>query len=344
MSIESYLRAIPKFELGLQFEGIVPQKSFLMIADHNDKTSEKGFAGVKRLLAEPDYAQLNNLTDVLSTWVLYPDDLTRLAYDVGVALSKHNVKYAEISLNPLQYTQSNMSFEKFIEALADGADRAKRGWGVSLNWVMNIPRSDPRRSDEISRWALSATGRKNNVVALGLGGREDSADAVQFERPFRNVEKKDLARVVQAGDQSGVNGIAETLQYMNPNRIVGGWGATESDELLKQISARGIPLAICPTRELKLNRIASIEEYPLRRLLDAKVPVVFTGLLPEFYKTSIADELINAVNANLIRLDEADEIVLNGVRYSLLPDDEKRETLKTFQSEMNALRAENLPA
>jgi adenosine deaminase len=342
MSVTSYFQALPKVELGVQFEGVVPQKTLLMIADQNDRTTVKGFANTKKLMQEPDYNHLEALTDQLAGWVEYPDDLTRMAYDIGVALGKQNIHYAEIGVNPLLYTQGSMSFEKFIEALYDGADRAKRGWNVTLTWVLNIPRADPRRADELTRWALGATGRKNGVVALGLSGKENLADIAQFERPFKNVEKKDLPRVIQAGDVDGATELSEVLSTTNPTRLIGGWGAVDSEDVLNELATRQIPVAVCPTRELRYGRVAEYGDYPLRRLLDAGVQVVFTALLPELFKTTLADEYAHAVEAGLVSVDEAEEIALNSIRHSLLPADARAALIEQFETRRAELKAEHL--
>jgi aminodeoxyfutalosine deaminase len=342
MSVESFIRALPKAELGLQFEGSIPHRALLMVADHNDKKTEKGYLSVERQLREPDYNKLPELVMALSQWVEFPDNLTRLTYEIGVALSKQNIRYAEISVNPLLYTQNNMSFDKFIEAMADGADKVYRGWKVRLNWILNVPRDDPRRTDEIARWSMSATGKKNGVVAIGLAGREESQPANLFERAFRNVEKKDFPRVIHSGDSKGAEAIVDVLQHINPSRLLGGWGAANAEGVLERLAEQKIPTVLYLTREMRLGRVAAQGEYPLRALLDAGVLTMLSAGLPELYKTTLADEYYHMVEAGVLSADEVVAMVLNSVRYSFLPADEKAALLAEFTAEIETLRAEHL--
>lgn len=342
MSVENFIRALPKADLGLQFEGTIPQKALLMVADHNDKKAEKGYQSVERALKDPEYSKLPDLIQALSHWIEFPDDLTRLVYEIGVALSKQNVRYAEISVNPLLYIAQGMGFEKFIEAMWDGADRARRGWQVQLQWVLNVPRDDPRRSDEISRWAMSATGRKNGVIAIGLAGREEVQPASVFERAFRNLEKKEFPRVIHAGDSLGSEGLQDTLEHINPSRLLGAWGAADNAPVLERLSNDKITLAAYLTREMRVGRIEAYNEYPLRALLDAGVPVTLSAGMPEFYKTTTADEYIQAVEAELLTVDDVVEMTLNSVRYSLQSAESKAAMLSEFAAEIDRLREEHL--
>jgi adenosine deaminase len=116
----------------------------------------------------------------------------------------------------------------------------------------------------------------------------------------------------------------------------------DSDEVLADLAERKIPVTVCPTRELRLARIADYAEYPLRRLLDAGVPVVFTSLNPEFYKTTLAQEYANAVDSGLVTVEEAGEIALNAIRYSLLPADARDALIAQFEESRATLKAEHL--
>lgn len=342
MSVESFIRALPKAELGLQFEGSIPHRALLMVADHNDKKTEKGYLSIERQLREPDYNKLPELIAAVSQWIEFPDNLTRLTYEIGVSLSKQNIRYAEISINPLMYTQNNMSFDKFIEAMADGADRVYRGWKVRLNWILNVPRDDPRRTDEIARWSMSATGRKNGVVAIGLAGREESQPANAFERPFRNVEKKEFPRVIHSGDSKGAEAIADVLEHINPSRLLGGWGAAHAEGVVERLVAQKTPTVLYVMRDVRLGRAPSHAEYPLRTLLDAGVVTLLSAGYPELYKTTLADEYLHMVNAGVLSVDEVVAMLLDSVRHSFLSAEDKATLLAEFTAEIEALRAEHL--
>ncbi len=343
MSIESYLRAMPKVELYVQLEGAMQKETLLVIAEQNDiPDTLKHFKQWAALIEQPDYQHLDDLVRVTSAWLQQPDDLTRVVYELGVNLAKQNVRYAEVSVVPLLYMENGLTFEQFLSAINDGRDRVARGWGVQLAWVLMLPRDQPRRADDFLRWVTSTAAKRGGVVALGLTGPDNAQPAAQFERPFRNAIKKGVPRVVQAGDVTGGQGILDVITHLQPDRIVGGWGALESSDALSALVEQHIPVNLSMARDLRRGAVASYATYPLRRFLDEGVTVTLGTAMPELYKTNLTQEYLAAFEQIGGALDELEEIALNAVRSSLLPDDEKHRMLAAFSEEYARLRAEHV--
>lgn len=342
MSLETYIRAMPKAELDVQLEGAIPKNTLLMIADQNEiASSVKGFNKLKDALLNPDITRLTELFTFTSQWLRHPDDLSRCVYDVGVALSKQNTRYAELGLNLSLYSHMGLSFEDMMAALNDGADRARRGWKVDIAWVLNIPREEPRRGDEIARWAMSATGRKHNVVGLGLVGGEEVQPAGQFERPFRTAEKKGFPRAAQGGDTLGADGVQDTINELKPSRLLGGWGAA-APHILQLLNEHAIPLNLCMTRVVARRQVDSYADYPLRRLYDENIAISLTTITPTIHNITLTDEYLAAVNHCGLTVDELESIALNALRHSFMTDDARKARLDEFTSAYAQLRAEHL--
>lgn len=343
MSIESYVRALPKAELDVQLEGAIPKKTLLMIADQNEiAASTKGFKKMVESLNTPDFARLPDLITTTMQWIHHADDLSRVVYDAGVGLSKQNVRYAEISFNPAMYSHMSLSFESLIEAMNDGVDKVRRGWKVEIAWILSIPRNDPRRADEFVRWAMSATGRKANIVGVGLIGSDHLQPAGQFERAFRAAEKKGLSRMAQAGESQGLEGVLDTIKELKPNRLVNGWGAAESPDAITALLENGITLNVSLTSALRQRHIEHYAEYPLRKLLDDGVSVSLTTDLPELYGTTLSDEYIAAVEQCGLSIEEVETLSLNSLKHSFMPESDEANLVKEFKAAFEALRLEHI--
>ncbi|MBI5669828.1 MAG: hypothetical protein HZC41_17670 [Chloroflexi bacterium] len=343
MSVDSFIHAIPKVELNLQFEGALRKDTLLMIAEQNDIPGTiKNFQQWLALLERPDYKRLDEMVRAVSQWLQLPENLTRLVYEMGVALAKQNVRYAEVSINPTLYMEQGLTFEQLLTAINDGRDRVTRGWGVQIRWILTIPRDQPRKADDYLRWATSTSARKGGVLGIGLGGPENAQPIGQFERPFRSAEKKELHRVALAGDELGAEGIIEAVTHLQPDRIYRGWGVAESPEALRLLDEQHIPLVLALAHEVRTGRISSYADYPLRRLLDEGLTVTLTSGMPELYQTTLVQEYLAAVEQIGVGLTDVEEMALNSVRASLLPDDEKQTMLDQFTQEYARLRAEHI--
>jgi len=345
MSIEKFIREMPKVELNIHLEGAILKETLLIIAEQNEvNESLKHFNQWAQLIDKPDYARLDEIITTTSKWLQEPEDLTHAVYELGVSLAKQNVRYAEVSVTPTTYIENGMSFEDFLTAINDGRDRAARAWGVSMAWILNIPRQQPRSSDEIIRLATGANAKRGGVIGIGLSGREDAQPAGQFERAFRTAEKKEMVRAAQAGDKLGAEGILDVLQTLTPNRLIDGWGSADAPDVLSLLADQKIPLVICMSRALCFGQIEKYSAYPLRNLLDQGMMVVISSEMPQYFKSTLNDEYLAAVEHGKLSLEELETIALNAVYACHLPEVEKAKLLDSFLQEYAKLRAEYIPA
>lgn len=346
MSAENFIRAMPKVDLHVQLEGAISKELILLIAEQTDMMrsykKEKEYRAWVDALRNPDFEQIDEIARETATWIRHPEDIARVIYDLGVKYSKQNVKYAEVSVIPALYTDLEINFQTFLEAINDGADRVFRAWGVRINWILAIPRERPRKSDDIARWATSATSQKGGVVGMGLVGREDAQPVAQFKKAFTTVEKKDLSRVTHFHSYPGSDTLSAVMDTTQPNRVTDCWELIEDEEALAYLVEHEIPVIVTPARELKLGRINSLAEYPMRAMLDAGLNVMIGSGMPELFGTSLTDEYIALVEQCGVTLDEVQQMVLNSVYASFVEEDERTAMLSEFKQAFSALREEHL--
>jgi adenosine deaminase len=268
--------------------------------------------------------------------------LTRIVYDLGVALSKQNVRYAEVSFNPTLYSHMGITIEAMLDAMNDGRDRVLRGWGVQMAWILTFPRDDARKADELLRFAGTVGAKRAGVVAIGLAGRESPQPIAQFERTFKNAEKKDIMRVLHAGDAFGVTGTLETLKMLHPNRIMDGVGAADAPDVLQILKDEHIALDVSMARALCFNEFQRYADYPLRQLYDAGIPLTLGSDMPSYFKTTLSDEYLAAVEHTGLTIEELQDVALTAVRESFLPEDVQQTMLKEFVDEYARLSTEHL--
>lgn len=345
MSTASFVAALPKVELNIQLEGSIQLHTLKNIAEQNDISETlKRYSQWFSLIEQPEYPRLYEIARMAASWLKHADDLTRVAYDLGTALAKQNVRYAEVGVNPALFPDIIVSYDDFLAAINDGRDRARRAWGIDIAWVFVIPREEPRRADELARWTTTASARRGGVIGLGVSGDESAQPVGQFTRAFQTVEKKEVGRVARAGDNKVADGVLKTVEELKPNRIIDGWGVANSDQAMKALLDNNITLVLNLTRAVKLGWVPSLADYPLRKLYDAGLSLVLGADMPVLTKTNITAEYLAAVEKCGISLEELENVALNAVRASFLTDDAKAEMVKSFTQQYADLRAEHLEA
>lgn len=343
MSLESFIEALPKVELGIQFEGYGTVEAWRGVAELNEvNLLQRSMRPWVALLENPEVPRLDELYNAISQWTKYPEDLVRMVYDIGVSLHKQNVKYAEIGITPTRYLNSDVAFDELMEALTDGRDRAKRGWGIDLAWVFNIPRDEARRADEIIRHANSTTGRRHGVVGVALVGNENNQQLAGFERSFSSAAKRGIARAARAGEQMGAAGILDAINNLSLTRVQSAWPVGNDEALCATLAERGIVLDVPLTQTVAFGHVADLSEYPLRAALDAGVKVTLTANAPTRTKTTTTEQYLLAASQCGATADDIAAMVLNSVHASGMFEEQKEVVLAQFKSQIEAARAEHL--
>ncbi|HYO87913.1 MAG TPA: hypothetical protein VER79_04650 [Candidatus Limnocylindrales bacterium] len=338
MEMNEFLRAAPKAELNLRLEGAMNPATLQVIANQNDiPQTIKHFDELMKQIESPEYKRADDLARIASTWINTPLELARIAYDAATALWKAHVRYVEMVVNPALYDGMSLRMEDLFTALNDGRDRAQRAWGIRINWIIAIPRDEPRRADDAIRFASSAAGRRANVVGVALMGREDVQPVGQFERAFKSAEKHETPRVVQAGALQGAEGVTQALDALTPNRVVDAWNAWTSSELVARLAEQRIGVVAGITRGLKGGQIALASEVPLRQLIDDGVLVTLSVDAPSHLGETLADAYVNVVKATGLDMDDARALILNAVRMSFLPDEERQQLEAEFMVDFEAV-------
>jgi aminodeoxyfutalosine deaminase len=340
MALIDYVKVMPKVELNVSLHAAINPKTLATIADQNDITDHlKHFQNWLKLYSQPEVNKLDEIARLAASWVQQPDDLKLIVYELATALHHQNVRYAEISVDSTLFGGVTTSSEELLTILNDGRDRAERAWGIKLGWVMIVPREEPRKAEEIFRWASSMASRKAGIIGAGVSGKESVLPVGQFERPYKTIEKRDVARVIRAGDELGAQGVQAAFETLNPTRIVDARGACDSPELLAMLREAGVTVMINLSRALKHGWVKEIGAYPLRTLYDSGVRVVLGSDLATFYNTTLTREYQLALDAELLSVEELEDVALNAVHASMLDEELKAGMLESFREEYANLRA-----
>ncbi len=328
MSLHEYLQAIPKVELNVRLIGTLKLQTLKMITNQNNIVNEeKNLEELLTFFDDPDVTQIETMTKTYASWIRYPEDVAHIVYDMGVSLSKQNVKYAEVTVVPNHYlTHGTMSFEVFLDALNDGRDRAERGWGVKLNWILAIPRDNPRVGDDVARWVTGSAGKSGNVVAIGLIGNEDVQPIGQFRRPFQTAQKKFVGRVAQLSkEEKSAENFVEALEELEPERLDYPYIAGADDDVKSALRQAELPVQFSIARDKAKN------EFPLQSLFDDDLRLVLGAEMPTFYGADLTDEYRRAVEDCDINIEDLETIMLNSIHFSYLDEDDKETMLTEFK-------------
>ncbi len=344
MSLKSYLQAAPKAELHVHLEGSIQPATLLTLAKRNDvHLPADTIEGVKKWFTYRDFNHFVEIYVAVTRCLKTREDYELIVYEFGMEMARQNIRYAEVTFSPGTHEKLGVPHATYFDGLTRGRERVRMAFGVEINWVFDIVRNATAYrtlADYTTQVAIE--GKRDGVIALGLGGLESGYPAEPFASWFERARAAGLHSAPHAGEIAGPGSVWAALRALGAERIGHGVRAIEDPVLVAHLAERRIPLEVNPTSNICLGVYPTLAEHPLRRLHNAGVIVTVNSDDPPLFNTTLNAEMAMLVDPFGFDVATINEILLNGVRYSFLPDEQRGTLEAAFRAEMDVLKAVHL--
>ncbi len=339
MSLESYLRAMPKVELHVHLEGSIRPATLLDLARRNKKTLPADTVeGLQRWYTFTDFPHFVEVYVAITGCLRTADDIELITREFLLGQAAQNIAHSEATYTALTvHKLTGIGFEDQLAAINRARTWAARELNVSMSLVLDIAREVDAGQGVISaEWAAAGFGR--GVDAFGLGGYEVGHPPEKHLAGFEVARAAGLPSVPHAGETEGPASIWGALRALGAQRIGHGVRCLEDAQLVEHLRRRQIPLEVCPSSNVCLGVFDRWPEHPLPALIDAGLYVTLNSDDPPLFDTTLSDEYVRA--ADVFGFDAAllERLSLNALHASLLPAARKRELARRFRAEFDALR------
>ena len=347
MPIADYLRAVPKVELHVHLEGAIQPATLLRLAERNGialpVATEPELRDWFRFRDFPHFAEIYM---TLTRCLRKADDYELIVHEFGAEMARQNVRYAEVTFSPSTHRALGVPDQTMLDGLTKGRMRAREAFGVEIAWVFDIVRwtSDEadtfRKADYTTDFAIAA--QDHGVVALGLGGIEAGHPPEPFEPYFDRARAAGLRSAPHAGEFGGPESVRGAVERLGAERIGHGVRAVDDPDLVALLAERRIPIEVSPTSNVCLGVYPDLGAHPFRRLREAGVIATVNSDDPPLFNTTMNDEVALLPTAFGYEAGEIDEILLDAVWVSFLPDERKAQLESEFRAEMAELKTVHL--
>ena len=339
-SLEQYLKVAPKAELHVHLEGSIQPATFLALAQRNHvPLSINTVEEVQRWFAYRDFHHFAEIFSAIFRCLKRAEDYEQIVYEFGEMMAHQRIYYAEVTTSVCihRYTLG-IPHDVYFRGMTRGRERAKQDFGVEINWIFDIVRDKAEGSGVSQRadytLAVAKESMQDGVVALGLGGMEVGYPAEWFARWFEQAKAAGLHSVPHAGEIDGPASVWNAIRVLGAERIGHGVRAIEDPELVAYLAEKQIPLEVCPTSNICLGVYPSLSQHPLPCLYAVGIPLIINSDDPPLFNTTLNNEVALLANTFHFERETINEILLNGVRYSFLPDEKKQLLEQRFRAEM----------
>lgn len=342
MSLRDYIRKAPKAELHVHLEGAIQPKTLLTLAQrHHVDLPTDTVEGLREWYRFRDFHHFIEVYIKITQCLRMREDFELIAYEFGAEMARQNVRYAEVTFSPSNHRWINgVDQDAYFTGLTEGRKRAEEEFGVGINWVFDIVRNagqsicDSYEAAADYTTGVAIDGMQDGVVALGLGGLEAGYPPAPFAPWFDRAREAGLHSAPHAGELAGPESIWSAIRDLGAERLGHGVRAIEDPELVAYLAEHRIPIEVNPTSNICLGVYPAMDAHPLRRLHDAGVIVTVNSDDPPLFNTTLTDELMLLAEPFACTKTQIDDLILNGIRYSFLPEERKNSMEAAFKKEM----------
>jgi adenosine deaminase len=277
------LAQLPKAHLHLHLEGAMRPTTLGELA------AEAGVP-VPPVRGYASFAEFGLQYRAASALLSTEEHLRRVVREVVDDAADDGAVWVEPHFYPPRYVGQLGSADEVLEIVIDEGQHAAAARGIGCGWIVSALRDfDPAQAVELAKLAARYAG--SGVVSFGLAADEALFPPEPFAEAFGIARDAGLISAPHAGELVGPASVYGALDALGAQRICHGVRAIEDPALVERLATDGVVLDVCPTSNVMLAVVPSIEEHPLVKLLDAGVrcslngddPLLFgPGLLAEY--------------------------------------------------------------
>ena len=183
-------------------------------------------------------------------------------------LKEQHVIYTEIMLvafiTQYESLEQQMELFKLYRDVANDREDGK----IQIEFLIGLGRTKkPIVMEKKAERVLKAK-KEGYICGVALAGLEDESPVKPYTDIFQEFKKAGLGIEIHAGEWCGPDSVWDALEYGFADRIGHGLAVFDDPLLVKYVKDHDIHLEMCPTSNIILADVKSIEEHPIKLAIE----------------------------------------------------------------------------
>jgi adenosine deaminase len=322
MSLDDFVRGLPKAELHLHLEGTLEPRMMFELAERN--RVPLAFASPEAVAAAYDFGNLQEFLDLYYQGcrvLVRPQDFYDLAFAYFERCRDETILRTEVFFDPQSHTARGVPIAHVFDGFFAAAAEAERQFGLSIGFIMCFL----RHLDAAEGMALleEAAPYLERLAGVGLDSSERGHPPAKYRAVFDRARALGLRTVAHAGEEGPPQNIRDALDLLGVSRIDHGVRAIEDPALVAELARRGIALTVCPLSNVKLRVFPRMEDHSIAKLLRAGVKVTINSDDPAYFGGYLDENYLACARALQLAPKDLLQIARNGFEASFLPQEQQ---------------------
>ena len=328
---DELLSEMPKAELHIHIEGSLEPELMFEIAGRNGIALK--YASVEEARRAYDFADLQSFLDVYyeaTRVLLHERDFYDLTWAYLNKASAQGVRHAEIFFDPQAHTDRGVAFETVITGIRSALIDGERRLGISSHLILCFLRH--LSAEEAMETLRQALPYRDWIVGVGLDSTEVGHPPTEFEAVFEEAGRYGFRKVAHAGEEGPPEYVWQALDDLKVVRIDHGVRCMEDPRLVERLREEQVPLTVCPLSNVKLRMFRSIDQHPLKRMLEAGLCATVNSDDPAYFGGYVADNLQAIKDGLGFTREDIRKVAENSFRASFIDEADKDRLLDELAS------------
>lgn len=222
-----------------------------------------------------------------------------------VQAQKDGVTLLEVGEDAWSITLHQGSANSVWSALRDAHQTA----APDIEWIPQLGISRHCGIAALERWSAPLL-ELGVFKTLDLSGDEGAQPIEVFKPVYRRAKATGLKLKAHVGEWGTADDVWRAVEVLELDEVQHGIAASASPKVMHALADAGVRLNICPTSNIKLGRVSSLAEHPIRVLFDSGVRVTINTDDPLIFGCTLSGEFLALYRSGLMSASELDAIRL----------------------------------
>jgi adenosine deaminase len=261
------------------------------------------------------------------------ESLFRVAAECAEDLASDGIIYAEIRFAPELHLRDGLTTDMVLDSVLTGIAAGSEGTNIRIQLLVCAIRSHARSKEMVE---LALRFRNKGVVGFDIAGPEIGHPPIDHQEAFNLAMDNNLPITIHAGEVGGSEYVGQAITKCGASRI--GHGLGLRDDIFKNsdgehqmrglaslILEQKIPLEMCPTSNVHIGTVSSIDEHPIDAFLRLGFCTTINTDNRLMSQTNLSKEIEMCGLAFGWHWDQFHTLMRNAANSSFLPSDQKLE-------------------
>jgi len=243
------------------------------------------------------------------------DNIRTISFEICEDAWTEGVRRLELRINPIIHRRAGLTNRQVLNAVRAGMKDAQiRYPDLKLGITVIAIRGHGGNMAKILLrevvGELAHYHQSPGVVGFDIAGAERPFPPVLFREAYALARQMGFRLTAHAGEDSGPENVWSAIEDLGVERVGHGVSAGKDRELQRRLAKDRVTLEVCLSSNLQTGAVDSLKAHPLRKFLDAGIPVTLATDNPTVSATGLTEEYLLAID----RFDLSEEEVLALIR------------------------------